>query len=301
MKKLICAFLSVLMLLSSVSALADTPIGIYLNGQKLETDVAPIIVNDRTMVPFRAVLEALGAEVSWNEAVKKVFATLGTKNIILTIDSEKMHTTENGEVVIITLDAKPFIQDGRTMIPIRAVCEIFGCEVGWDAPSRSVTIRMPGYEGPALPDYVTNPPAQEGIVDSGAYYEKDNKALAETAVSLINNYRTAEGLAPLAYSTELAGVAYYHCKDMADNDYLDHTSPDGTTFYQRIDENNIPYTIAAENIAFGFTSPEKVVESWMSSPAHKENLLNPSFTKAAVGFYSGGSNGTYWTLIVIAD
>ena len=89
MKKLICAFLSVLMLLSSVSALADTPIGIYLNGQKLETDVAPIIVNDRTMVPFRAVLEALGAEVSWNEAVKKVFATLGTKNIILTIDSEK--------------------------------------------------------------------------------------------------------------------------------------------------------------------------------------------------------------------
>ncbi len=307
MKKLICIVLSLIMILPSAMAFADDPIGIYLNGQLLETDVPPIIVSDRTMVPFRAVLEAIGAEVTWNEANKMVSASLDDIDIILFIDSDTMYTnTSAGEI---HLDAAPFINNGRTMIPIRAVCEIFGCEVDWHAPSRSVVIRMPGYYGPSLPESVTNPPAQDSesnnyqeiILDGGAYHEKDTKSLIETAITLINEHRTANGLETFAYSDELEVVAYNHCKDMADNDYIDYTSPDGTTLSQRLENNNIAYNRADECIASGITSPEKVVESWMNTPTNKAKILNENFTKVALGYYAGGPNGTYWTLDLIAD
>jgi len=308
MKKFISLILVAVMILSAITAFAEDPIKIYLDGKELETDVPPVIVNDRTMVPFRDIFEALGATVDWNGNLKKAYATLSDKMVILTIGSNKM-LVYGGSV---ELDAPPFIHNDRTLIPIRAVCEVFGCTVDWHDESRSVIIRTQSYEGPELPEAITNPPEpspdnkddsvyNEVIVDDDAYFVKDSEGIIEEVISIINAKRVSEGAEALEYSDSLEAVAYSHCKDMADNDYLAHTSPSGETFDQRIDNAEIPYSSAAENIAAGFTSAEKVVASWMNSESHRNNLLNSEFTKVGLGYYVGGSNGTYWTLLLIAD
>jgi len=69
---------------------------------------------------------------------------------------------------------------------------------------------------------------------------------------------------------------------------------------ERLEMAGIYFTSAGENLASGFLSAEDVVESWMNSTSHKENILNFEFTHIGVGYYAGGSNGTYWTLVLIA-
>lgn len=57
----------------------------------------------------------------------------------------------------------------------------------------------------------------------------------------------------------------------------------------------IQYTYAGENIAAGQQTPQDVMNSWMNSPGHRSNILNPNYTTIGVGFAKGGAYGTYWT------
>ena len=72
MKKLLCMILAAVMILSSVSAVvfANDEIKVLVDGNQLEFDVAPVIEDGRTLVPMRAIFEALGADVDWNESSK---------------------------------------------------------------------------------------------------------------------------------------------------------------------------------------------------------------------------------------
>ena len=103
----------------------------------LETmDVAPVIVNDFTMLPIRFVAEALGAEVGWDDTTRSV-AIENDKAKILIAVGEKTAVV-NGETV--TLDVPSFISDGRTYLPVRFVSENLGAQVKWDGDTRSVII-----------------------------------------------------------------------------------------------------------------------------------------------------------------
>lgn len=104
-------------------------------------DVAPIIVNDRTMLPARFVAENLGAEVSWNEENKAV--TITGKNgknetvvILITIGSE--YAVINGENI--KLDSPAFIENDRTYTPIRFIAENLGAMVSWNESEQKVVI-----------------------------------------------------------------------------------------------------------------------------------------------------------------
>lgn len=112
-------------------------ISVFVNGAKVVFDTPPIIVNDRTMVPLRAVFEALGADVDWNDAEKRVDAVLGDDKVTLKIGEDFMSV--NGEKI--PLDSPPFIKDGRTLIPLRAVSEAFRYNVEWNGDTKTVTIR----------------------------------------------------------------------------------------------------------------------------------------------------------------
>ena len=118
------------------SAPADS-INVLLNGEAINfADVAPQIINDRTMVPLRAIFEALGAEVSWDDATKTVTAKKDDVTIRMTIGADFF--LKNDEKV--SLDSPATIVDSRTLVPVRAIAESFGSTVGWIAESKTVAI-----------------------------------------------------------------------------------------------------------------------------------------------------------------
>lgn len=115
---------------------ANEDISVYCNGNKIEFDVPPIIENDIILVPFRAIFEALGAEVSWEESSQTAQGQLGDITIRLTIGSSDAYI--NGSPV--TLDTAPKLVSDRTMVPLRFIAENFGYEVLWDENLNTVTI-----------------------------------------------------------------------------------------------------------------------------------------------------------------
>ena len=111
-------------------------ISVVLNGSEVQFDQSPVIENSRTMVPFRAIFEALGASIEWDETTKTVTAQKDGTVITLTIDSD--YAYQNGEAV--ELDAPAKIIGDRTLVPVRFVAESLGLSVGWDETTRTVTL-----------------------------------------------------------------------------------------------------------------------------------------------------------------
>ncbi|HHW03253.1 MAG TPA: AMIN domain-containing protein [Thermoanaerobacterales bacterium] len=112
------------------------PVEIYIGSQKVETDVAPVIVNGRTMVPLRVISENLGASVYWDNAQRMVKVTTSTKTILLVINNKKAVINDQE----VTLDAPAIIIEGRTMVPLRFIGESLGAGVFWDSAQRRVVI-----------------------------------------------------------------------------------------------------------------------------------------------------------------
>jgi len=112
-----------------------------VNGNPRTLDSPPVIKNGRTLLPIRAIIEALGGSVSWDAAEKKVTVSLGSTTIELWIG--KSIAKVNG--VDTPIDSKnskvvPEIINGRTMLPLRFVTESLGCDVQWDGTTQTITI-----------------------------------------------------------------------------------------------------------------------------------------------------------------
>jgi len=108
---------------------------------KIELDSPPVIKNSRTLLPIRAVAEALGAQVSWNEAERKVTITSTGTRIEMWIGKNLAYT--NGKHVPIDPQNKnvvPEIINGRTMVPVRFVAESLGATVSWNERTKTITI-----------------------------------------------------------------------------------------------------------------------------------------------------------------
>jgi len=110
---------------------------LYIDDGVLQTlEAAPTIINGRTMIPVRAVGNALGAETSYNGTNRTVTIRVGGKEILLFIDSTMAKV--NNEWV--SLDVAATIINGRTLVPVRFVSQHFGAEVEWDAATQEVII-----------------------------------------------------------------------------------------------------------------------------------------------------------------
>ena len=109
---------------------------IYLGDRPLQTDVEPVIIQGRTMVPLRGIFEALEIEVEYNAKTRTITGTKGETRIQLAVDSTE--TTVNGKKV--DLDVPATVIEGRTMVPVRFVAESTGQKVDWDPVQRRVTI-----------------------------------------------------------------------------------------------------------------------------------------------------------------
>lgn len=99
-------------------------------------DQPPTIVNDRTLVPLRAIFEAMGAEVNWDPATRTVTATRGEDKLSLVIDTNIIN--KNG--TDFEIDVPAMIIGDRTMVPARAIAESLGASVDWNPHTRTVII-----------------------------------------------------------------------------------------------------------------------------------------------------------------
>lgn len=107
-----------------------------VDGSPVILDVAPLIMNSRTMVPVRFVGEAFGASFAWDEATRKVTYFGRTKEIVLYIEQKKAQV--NGTTI--NLDTVPIIVEGRTLVPLRFVSEHMGALVDWNEQIQTVKI-----------------------------------------------------------------------------------------------------------------------------------------------------------------
>lgn len=155
-------------------------------------------------------------------------------------------------------------------------------------PEKPVT--PPVVEKPVTPPVVEKPvtpaPPTENV--SGL------SAMELEVVRLVNIERQKAGLSNFKASTELSNVARMKSKDMAVNNYFSHTSPTYGSPFEMMKSFGISYRTAGENIAKGYSSAQSVVNGWMNSQGHRDNILNPSFNTIGVGAYIGNGS-TYWT------
>ena len=157
-------------------------------------------------------------------------------------------------------------------------------------------------EKPETPDEGTaggtagSTPAEEETPaeDAGSEPADTVAAYEQEVFDLVNQIREENGLEPFVYNETLAETARAHSQDMIDRDFFDHYNPDGKSPFDRMRDNGLSFSMAAENIAAGQRTPEEVVESWMNSEGHRANILG-NCEELGVGLALGGSYGYYWT------
>ncbi len=202
MKRRIISLITAAILTSFVSTVVYAAgVEIIIDGNKIESDTEPQITEEgRTIVPLRVISEALGADVDWDAEDKKVTVEKDDKTLVLKIGENVMDN--NG--TDFELDSPAQIVNERTMLPLRAISEVFGCEVSWDAETKTVTVNTDTKEetdvvSPALKNEDIYKDVIEGLQE-GQYYAfadmgENNDALlvAENAYKDENdNYITNE-------------------------------------------------------------------------------------------------------------
>ena len=120
-----------------LSAIPTDIIKVTVDGKPIIFDVAPITNDSRTLVPLRAIFEALGAEIEWNGQTSTVHATKNSFNMILKVGSNT--ASVNGSTTIMEVPAVNY--NGRVLVPTRFIAESLGADVDWDAATRTVLVK----------------------------------------------------------------------------------------------------------------------------------------------------------------
>ena len=142
MKKRIISLSLIFLLIFSNIVFAENKVTVKLNDEIIKTPIDAKIVNDRTMLPMRAIFEGMGAKVTWFDADKIIFATKDDKIITLKIGEAVMtvQSALSDEKKVISLDVAPFIENNHTLVPVRAVAEALAAKVDWEKESYTVII-----------------------------------------------------------------------------------------------------------------------------------------------------------------
>ncbi|MDF2679355.1 MAG: hypothetical protein K0R47_545 [Brevibacillus sp.] len=113
--------------------------------------------------------------------------------------------------------------------------------------------------------------------------------VVKQVADLVNQERAKAGLKPVELDASLNKVAQAKAVDMSNNNYFDHTSPTYGSPFDMMKQFGVSYMTAGENIAMGQRTADEVMKQWMNSEGHRQNIMNPSFTKIGVGYVNG-----YW-------
>jgi uncharacterized protein YkwD len=136
-------------------------------------------------------------------------------------------------------------------------------------------------------------------------------SLSQRALQLVNDVRARgtrcgkHDLAPthpLSLSDTLGTVAYGHASDMAQHHYFEHEDLDGKSPAERVRASGYREQLVGENIAYGPKTVDEVVQGWLDSPGHCENIMDPRFAQMGLAFAtgSGAQHGLYWVQLLAA-
>lgn len=135
---------------------------------------------------------------------------------------------------------------------------------------------------------------------SDGYYgdlSKEGTVANERLMRILMNWdREKFGLDALAYYEPLYPVVRAHSQNMAENDFFSHTDPQGRDPFNRMDEAGLTYTMAGENLAMGQMSVFHAHWGLMNSKGHRENIMQPNFTHAAVGLAYSEDDSPFYTI-----
>jgi uncharacterized protein YkwD len=127
------------------------------------------------------------------------------------------------------------------------------------------------------------------------------EAQVDQLLGEMNRVRAEHHLTPLKVDQHLTRAAQRHTEDMARNNRLDHQGRDGSKLADRAKRAGYAYARVAENLAAGYATAAQAVKSWLDSPPHRRNLLDPEISDAGIGYvFRDGEAGAkayrhYWT------
>lgn len=133
---------------------------------------------------------------------------------------------------------------------------------------------------------------QPGVLGYASYISPDK------IIEYTNQYRLQEGREPLVLSETLTQAALSKAQDMFADNYWAHISPDGTEPWYFIAQSGYEYAHAGENLARDFTNPQNVVDAWINSPSHRNNILESDFEEIGVAVVDGDIGGVDTTIVV---
>jgi len=113
----------------------------------------------------------------------------------------------------------------------------------------------------------------------------------DSVVAQMNRARAEAGLGPLHEDVRLDGAAEDRMKDMEEQAYWAHVAPDGRTPFVWLKPHGYNFSNAGENLAAGFETAEVLLESWMESPGHRDNILSPLYQDCGIAIIDGSTKG----------
>lgn len=155
----------------------------FKDDTQIELDVPAQLINDRTLVPMRAIFEALDAVVTWDDATQTAIGEKDGVVIKITIDSNIMYVGEEA----VEIDVPAQLVNDRTLVPVRAISEAFGSQVTWDEASETVIIKSTVAAEEGNEESVTEEEATEGTVEG-----ETTEEVTEETTEEVNEESTEE-------------------------------------------------------------------------------------------------------------
>lgn len=234
MLKRFVLLMGTLMLMGSVAVQGQeyNTVRLIVDGEELYSDQPAVIYNDRTVVPIRALAEAFGCQVDWNNDLKQVDIYIEDAHIYLTIGSYTLELQYGEERAETEIDTPPVIINGRTMVPIAFISEVLGYDTNWDGNTKTVSIRTESHSSEPAADY------NQQVLEAMGRYDGADGRLSELVETM-----TSEQL------EEYTDISNRYREFLDSTDGVDFTEDDANRINSLADEMEAFATSAAGDSA----------------------------------------------------
>lgn len=194
-----------------------------------------------------------------------------------------------GNMVKIPVGGSCNIYSGQDWESLQKTLKDLGVTIGGNGNNclKPPAAETPDVSNPQLPDIsvpdtpVPDTPAQD----------QEGQSYAQQVVDLVNAERAKAGLSSLTVQTDITAAANVRAREIKQQ--FAHTRPDGSSFSTALQQQGVSYRGSGENIAYGQSTPQQVMQGWMNSSGHRANILNANYKNIGVGYYE--ENGVkYW-------
>ncbi len=215
------AFLGALAMAAAMTfgVISAEAVDVEVNGVKIETETPAVIMNDRTLVPLRAVSEALGCDVSWDADTQGITLTDGTSLYFTWIGRDHVFKTSATALQATSvMDAPPVIMNDSTMVPLRAISEMFGADVNWDADNgiASVNYEKRSVDAGLAAKYVSYEKVFDQEYDAYKNYADGTGNIVNAEITLANG-----GVIGLELYPDIAPVTVANFVNLANSGFYD--------------------------------------------------------------------------------